>query len=160
MTHNQHKYEVTVEWTGNRGNGTSSYRDYGRQHTITAGTKPVIHGSSDAAFLGDAQCWNPEDLLVASASACHKLWYLHLCADAGIAVLSYLDQAVGTMRDDAQPGRFTQIVLHPHIVIRAGDDQELAYRLHDAAHEKCYIANSVNFPIVCEPTIETNGLAP
>ncbi|MFM0202965.1 OsmC family protein [Paraburkholderia fungorum] len=152
MAHGEHKYAVSVQWTGNRGSGTSGYRDYGRDHIIAAGSKPEIPGSSDAAFLGDANRWNPEDLLVASASACHKLWYLHLCSDAGIVVVSYRDNAEGTMLDTPEQGRFSQIVLRPHVVIRGGD-VELATRLHHVAHEKCYIANSVNFPVLCEPEI-------
>ena len=156
MAYGEHKYEVSVQWTGNLGSGTSGYRDYSRDHVIAAGSKPDIPGSSDAAFLGDAKRWNPEDLLVASASACHKLWYLHLCADAGIAVVQYQDHAEGTMLDSAQQGRFSQIVLRPRVVIQSGGDVELARRLHHVAHEKCYIANSVNFPIRCEPVIETN----
>jgi organic hydroperoxide reductase OsmC/OhrA len=154
MAHAEHTYRVSVEWLGNKGSGTSGYRDYGRDHVIRSGAKPDIPGSSDAAFLGDAARWNPEDLLVAAASACHKLWYLHLCSDAGIAVLAYRDDAQGTMVDSAQEGRFTQIVLRPRVTIRAHDDPELAARLHHVAHEKCYIANSVNFPIRCEPVIE------
>ena len=154
MADHTHTYTVRIEWTGNRGTGTSGYRDYGREHTISAGDKPGIAGSSDAKFRGNADRWNPEDLLVASASACHQLWYLHLCADAGIAVQRYVDDAVGTMVEDAQGGHFTRIVLHPRVVIRAGDDAELAARLHHQAHAMCYIANSVNFAIDCEPVIE------
>lgn len=157
MAYGEHKYQVSVQWTGNRGSGTSGYRDYSRDHTITAGSKPAIAGSSDAAFLGDASRWNPEDLLVASACACHKLWYLHLCADAGIVVLDYRDNAEGTMLDTPQQGSFSQIVLRPHVVIRAGGDVERAAQLHHVAHEKCYIANSVNFPVHCEPVIETQA---
>ncbi|HDR9184417.1 TPA: OsmC family protein [Burkholderia vietnamiensis] len=155
MAHGEHKYRVAVEWTGNRGSGTSRYREYGRDHVIRAGSKPDIPGSSDPAFRGDAQRWNPEDLLVASASACHKLWYLHLCAEAGVRVLAYLDDAHGTMLDGPDHGCFSEIVLHPHVTIRAGDDRELAARLHHDAHAKCYIANSVDFPIRCEPVIES-----
>lgn len=154
MSHNTHKYAVQVAWTGNRGTGTSGYSAYGRQHVISSGTKPDIAGSADPAFRGNADRWNPEDLVVAAASACHKLWYLHLCADAGIAVMSYLDEAQGTMLDTDQHGRFTGIVLHPHVRIRAGDDIDKARELHVVAHEKCYVANSVNFPISCEPQIE------
>ena len=154
MSHATHTYTVCVEWTGNRGSGTSGYREYGREHTIGAGSKPEIAGSSDAAFRGDAARWNPEDLLVAAASACHKLWYLHLCADAGVAVQSYVDDAVGTMVESADGGRFTRIVLHPRVVIRASDDADLAARLHHQAHAHCYIANSVNFPIECEAVIQ------
>lgn len=149
-----HRYQVSVEWIGNKGTGTSGYRDYDRDHAIRSGSKPDIPGSSDAAFRGDAARWNPEDLLVASVSACHKLWYLHLCADAGIVVLAYVDNAEGTMIDSPAPGKFTQIILRPRVTIRAGDDSNLAERLHHEAHEKCYIGNSVNFPVLCEPIIE------
>ncbi|MFX1677182.1 OsmC family protein [Paraburkholderia sp. A2WS-5] len=155
MAHTEHQYTVTVQWTGNRGTGTSGYRDYGRDHTIEAAGKPAIPGSSDPAFRGDRTRWNPEELLVASVSACHKLWYLHLCADAGIAVLAYVDEAQGTMTDGGpEPGRFTEVVLRPRVTIRAGDDASLAAQLHHTAHEKCYVANSVNFPVRCEPVIE------
>ncbi|MFL9885631.1 OsmC family protein [Paraburkholderia agricolaris] len=157
MAHGEHKYAVSVQWTGNRGSGTAGYREYGRDHIIASGNKPDIPGSSDPAFLGDAKRWNPEELLVASASACHKLWYLHLCSDAGVVVLSYRDNAEGTMLDSPEQGRFSQIVLRPQVVIHAGGDLELAKHLHHVAHEKCYIANSVNFPIVCEPEISTDG---
>jgi organic hydroperoxide reductase OsmC/OhrA len=154
MAQHEHTYRIRVEWTGNRGTGTSNYREYGREHVINAAGKPDIAGSSDASFRGNAERWNPEDMLVAAASTCHQLWYLHLCADAGIVVQRYVDNAVGTMLDSPHQGRFTRIVLHPHVTIRAGDDRELALRLHHEAHAKCYVANSVNFPIDCEPVIE------
>jgi organic hydroperoxide reductase OsmC/OhrA len=151
----EHRYEVTVEWTGNRGSGTSDYRAYGREHTISAAGKAPIAGSSDTAFRGDATRWNPEELLLASLSACHKLWYLHLCAANGIAVIAYVDRAMGTMAEEPHGGgRFTRAVLRPHVTIRAGDDRALAARLHHDAHEKCFIASSVNFPVAAEPTIE------
>ncbi len=156
MAKREHHYRVSVEWTGNKGSGTSGYRAYARDYMIRSAAKPAIPGSSDPAFLGDAARWNPEDLLVASVSACHKLWYLHLCADAGIVVLAYEDDAHGTMIE-GERSRFTKIVLRPRVAIRASDDAELAKRLHHAAHEQCFIANSVNFPILCEPTIEQVG---
>lgn len=150
-----HTYRTTVTWTGNTGSGTSGYRDYGREHEITAGAKPTIVGSSDPAFRGDAARWNPEDMLVASLSACHKLWYLHLCAEAGIVVTAYVDEAVGTMTEDAAKGGFfTGVTLNPVVTIAKGDP-EMAARLHTAAHGKCFIANSVNFPVTCNPRIVT-----
>ncbi|WP_431046297.1 OsmC family protein [Roseateles sp. L2-2] len=154
MGHREHRYTVTVRWTGNRGTGTSAYKAYGRDHEIESAGKPSIPGSSDPAFLGDRTRWNPEDLLVASTSACHKLWYLHLCAEAGIAVLDYVDEAEGTMVE-GEKGRFTQIVLRPVVTVRAGDDVERARRLHHDAHEQCFVANSLNFPVLCEPVIRT-----
>lgn len=155
MAKGEHHYQVSVTWTGNKGSGTSAYNAYGRDHVISSGSKPDIPGSSDPAFLGDPARWNPEDLLVASTSACHKLWYLHLCAEAGVVVLAYEDAAEGTMQDKTSPGRFTQITLHPRVTIRVGDDVAMAEHLHHVAHEKCYIANSLNFPVHCQPVIET-----
>ncbi|MGA2135528.1 MAG: OsmC family protein [Bryobacteraceae bacterium] len=150
-----HRFRVTVEWTGNTGAGTSSYRSYLRSHEITAGDrKPPIPGSSDPAFRGDPERWNPEELLVASLSACHKLWYLHLCAVGGIVVLAYVDRAEGLMREDADgAGRFERAVLHPRITVAPGSDIARAHELHHAAHEKCFIARSVNFPVEVEPEI-------
>lgn len=153
MADREHHYRVTVEWTGNKGQGTEDYKAYDRQFRVMAKAKADIAGSSDPAFLGDAGRWNPEEMLLASTSACHKLWYLHLCAEAGIRVESYLDQAEGTMME-AKQGRFTQIVLKPQITLRAGDDIELAHTLHHKAHELCFIANSLNFPVLCEAKIE------
>lgn len=153
MAHREHHYRVSVEWIGNRGSGTCGYQAYSRDHLIEAAGRPAILGSADPAFLGDKARWNPEDLLVAATSACHKLWYLHLCADAGICVVAYADEAQGTMAE-SDKGRFTRIVLRPRVTIRAGGDAALAARLHHEAHEQCFIANSLNFPILCEPLIE------
>ncbi len=150
-----HRYAVAVDWTGNTGTGTSGYRDYERRHEISAGTrKPAIPGSSDPAFRGDPARWNPEELLVASLSACHKLWYLHLCAEAGIVVQAYTDHAEGEMEETADgSGRFTRVVLRPRVSVAAGCDAAKARELHHTAHAMCFIANSVNFPVACEPEI-------
>src|SRR5919204_989637 len=107
----QHHYHTTVTWTGNRGTGTSGYRDYARDHDITADGPPPIAGSSDPTYRGDRTRWNPEQLLVASLSQCHMLWYLHLCADAGIVVTAYHDRPLGTMNDD----RFVSVILRPEV---------------------------------------------
>jgi organic hydroperoxide reductase OsmC/OhrA len=156
MSEHEHTYRVRVTWIGNRGAGTRSYREYGREHAIAAPGKPDIPGSSDPAFRGDAARWSPEDLLVAAASACHKLWYLHLCADAGIVVTAYEDDATGTMQEGPERGAFTGILLRPRVTLASGDPA-VAVRLHQTAHRRCYIANSVTFPIACEPTISVSG---
>lgn len=150
-----HHYAVTVTWTGNTGTGTSSYRSYERRHEISAGTrKPAIPGSSDPAFRGDPERWNPEELLVASISACHQLWYLHLCAMAGVTVLEYTDLAEGEMEEMPDgSGRFTRVILRPRIAVTADSDLGKARELHAAAHGKCFIANSVNFPVEHAPEI-------
>lgn len=150
----EHRYLVRVEWTGNTGSGTSDYKSYSRNHLIRAEGKPDIPGSSDPAFRGDRTRWNPEDLLVGSLSACHKLWYLHLCAVEGVRVLSYRDEAEGLMAEDPERGgAFTRVVLRPVVGVAPGSDTALAAALHERAHHFCYIANSVNFPVLCEPRI-------
>ncbi|ADU72033.1 OsmC family protein [Pantoea sp. At-9b] len=151
MAAREHHYQVTVRWTGNRGDGTASYTAYDRNGELLAAGKPTLPLSADPAFRGDASRWNPEELLLAAASACHKLWYLHLCADAGINVESYEDAAEGTMVEGTR-GHFTQIILQPRITLRNPADTERARELHHQAHDACYIANSLNFPVSCEPT--------
>lgn len=149
-----HHYAVSVTWQGNRGTGTSAYGAYGRDYEIAADGKSPIAGSSDPAFRGDRTRWNPEDLFVASVSACHQLWYLHLAADAGIVVTAYADQAEGVMEEYADgSGRFVRVVLRPVVTLAAGGDVVRAADLHHTAHEKCFIANSVSCQVICEPRI-------
>lgn len=153
-----HSYDVRVSWTGNRGQGTSGYSAYDRAHEITAIGRPVIPGSSDPAFRGDRSRYSPEDLLVASLSACHMLWFLHLCAEAKIVVTEYADDATGSMTEGPDGGgRFTEVVLHPAVTIEGGGDVALVTRLHERAHALCFIANSVNFDVRCEPRTEIAG---
>jgi organic hydroperoxide reductase OsmC/OhrA len=154
----EHRYAVRVEWTGNRGEGTRSYRAYDRAHRITVDGKPAIPGSSDPAFRGDRSRYNPEELLVASLSGCHMLWYLHLCAEAGLVVTAYEDDAVGTMETGADGGgRFTEVVLRPVVTVAPGTDTGRARQLHGDAHRLCFIAASVSFGVHCEPTFRTAG---
>ena len=142
----EHKYSVNVVWTGNTGTGTSDYRSYLRDHEINVPGKPSINGSADPKFRGNPARYNPEELLVASLSTCHMLWYLHLCADAGVVVVSYEDRAEGTMEESSDgAGRFVRVTLYPHVHVKGS--VERAEALHERAHELCYIANSVNFPV-------------
>jgi organic hydroperoxide reductase OsmC/OhrA len=154
----RHHYEVTVAWTGNRGMGTSGYRDFGREHEVSADGRPVIPASSDPAFRGDPARWNPELELLAALSQCHMLWYLHLCATSGVVVTGYVDAAEGTMAEDADgAGRFTEAVLRPQVTVAGTDMIDSATALHKEASAKCFIANSVNFPVRHEPTVTVGG---
>lgn len=152
--HKAHSFKVGVTWTGNTGGGTSAYQAYERAHEISAGGKPTIQGSSDPVFRGDAERYNPEELLVAALSACHMLSYLHLCADSGVVVTAYEDRAEGTMKmTGGGGGHFTEVVLRPAVTIRKGCDPRLAQSLHERAHHLCFIASSVNFEVRNEPTV-------
>ncbi|MGG6177161.1 OsmC family protein [Pantoea allii] len=146
MTCREHHYHINIRWTGNRGSGTDSYSSYDRNSELAADGKATIALSADPEFRGDATRWNPEELLLASASACHKLWYLHLCADAGIIVEAYEDMAEGTLVE-GERGHFTQITLRPMVTLRHPADAVRAEALHHDAHAACFIANSLNFPV-------------
>jgi organic hydroperoxide reductase OsmC/OhrA len=149
---NDHRFAVSVEWIGNRGTGTSGYREYGRDVVVTAEGKPDIPGSSARVFRGDAARWNPEEQLIAALSQCHLLSYLHVATQNGIVVERYADDATGTMQQEGQGGRFTEVTLRPVVTISSGDP-ELARTLHAEASRLCFIASSVNFPVRHEPTI-------
>ena len=156
MTAKTHTYRTTVRWTGNQGSGTSAYRAYSRNHEIVVNGKPVILASSDPAFHGDPGRYNPEDLLVVSVSGCHMLWYLHLCAVNKVVVLGYEDNATGTMEETGNGGgHFVEVTLQPIITITAQSNLDTARRLHHDAHEKCFIAGSVNFPVRVQPEFRT-----
>jgi organic hydroperoxide reductase OsmC/OhrA len=153
MTGRTHQYEVAVAWLGNRGTGTSGYRDYDRTHEVRAAGKPPLAASADHAFHGEADRWNPEELLVAALSQCHMLSYLHEAANAGVVVIAYTDSASGTMVQIGNGGHFTQAVLRPVVTVRDESMVERAMALHEAAEANCFIAGSVNFPVHHEPTV-------
>lgn len=143
-----HHYTATVSWSGNLGKGTAAYNAYSRNHDITIAGKPVLGASSDTGFRGDPSRYTPEDLLVASLSGCHMLWYLHLCAANNIVVTEYVDHAVGVMEENADgSGEFRKVTLHPRVTVAAHAMIEQAARLHAEAHRLCFIARSVNFPV-------------
>ncbi|HWR14241.1 MAG TPA: OsmC family protein [Terriglobales bacterium] len=150
----EHTYKVGVTWIGNDGEGTKGYRSYRRDHVIEVVGKQPIAGSSDPVFRGDPTRHNPEDLLVASLSACHMLMYLHLCAVNRVNVVAYTDAASGIMREKPDgAGEFASVQLMPTVTISSGSDPAKAEELHHQAHEKCFIANSVKFPVEVTPEI-------
>jgi organic hydroperoxide reductase OsmC/OhrA len=144
----EHGYAVDLEWTGNRGSGTSGYKDYGRDHVVIAAGKHHIEGSADRPFFGDRDRWNPEELLLSALSQCHMLSYLAEAARAGVVVVGYTDAATGTMvQTNDGGGHFTEVTLRPRVTIADAAQSELAASLHHPAAQKCFIAASVNFPV-------------
>lgn len=145
----EHHYKTTVNWTGNTGKGTQSYTAYTRDYSISTEGKPTIEGSSDPAFRGDKSRYNPEELLLASLSSCHMLWYLHLCSENGVIVTSYIDTAKGTMAETTDGGgQFTEVTLYPVVTVADTSMIDKANELHVKANKLCFIANSCNFPVL------------
>ncbi|MEV5001391.1 OsmC family protein [Nocardioides sp. LML1-1-1.1] len=152
-----HHYALDLVWQGNRGSGTTGYRDYGRDVLLTAAGKPDLAGSADPTFRGDASRWNPEELLLAALAQCHLLSYLHSAVTHGIVVTAYDDSPVGTMAQAGQGGHFTEVVLRPRVTVADPAHVQLAREIHHEASENCFIAASVNFPVRHEPVIEVAG---
>lgn len=150
-----HHYTIKTEWTGNEGSGTQTYQSYNRDHLISVTEKyDKISGSADPAFLGNSTKYNPEELFLSSLSACHMLWYLHLCSANGIIVIEYLDEATGVMQEDRNgSGRFVSVTLNPQVKITDSNKINEANELHEQANKMCFIANSCNFAIAHQATI-------
>jgi organic hydroperoxide reductase OsmC/OhrA len=158
MISGHHDYTIGVRWDGDLGTGTSGYRDYSRELTVTAAGKHDLEGSADRPFRGDPSRWNPEELLLASLAQCHLLSYLHVAVTLGVVVTAYTDDAVGTMVEDgAGSGAFTEAVLRPRVTVADPSMVDAARAGHARANELCFIANSVNFPVRHEPTIVVAG---
>ena len=144
----EHLYTATVTWTGNQGDGTSGYKAFTRDYDIICAGKPIVKGSADPGYLGDATRHNPEDMLLAALSACHMLWYLHLCTVSKVVVTAYEDAAEGKMLTNPDgSGEFTNVTLKPRITITSDSDAAIAASLHDKANAMCFIARSVNFAV-------------
>ncbi len=144
----EHRYKLNITWTGNKGVGTQSYRSYDRSHTISFPGKEDILASADPAFHGDSSKYNPEEFLLAALSTCHMLWFLHLCADKGVIVISYSDEPSGLMIEASEGGgRFKEVMLNPTVIVTEKSMLSTLDELHEQAHRKCFIANSVNFPV-------------
>ena len=151
----EHIYKARINWTGNTGEGTSRYAAYSRAHEISGdGGKDIIRASAAAVYRGEASSYNPEELVVAAIAGCHLLWYLHLCADAGVVVVDYTDEASGKLVEtDDGNGKFAEVTIYPRVTVTNNSDADLAFELHEKAHEFCFIANSMNFPVRFKPTI-------
>lgn len=146
-------YHISTHWEGNQGEGTKDFKSYNREFSVHAEGKPVLTGSADPSFKGDKTKWNPEELLLAALSTCHMLSYLYLCAAHGITVTSYIDHPTANMAlDEKGKGYFTKAVLKPSIIVADPAKVGEAESLHEVAHSKCFIANSVNFEIEITPT--------
>ena len=150
----QHRYKTTVTWTGNQGTGTSDYKAYERAHTISAEGKPVVLGSSDPSFRGDPSRYSPEDSLVGALSACHMLWYLHLCSVNNVVVTDYKDDATGIMTENKDgSGEFTEVTLNPLVTVKEQSMIAKANELHHEANKMCFLARSMKFPVNHKPKV-------
>lgn len=151
----QHEYSSSLVWTGNRGDGTRTYKGYDRSWEIRTPGKATILCSNDPLLGGDPGKPNPEDLLLSALSSCHMLWYLHLASSAGITVHGYSDTPLGI--GEVSPGgagRFVRAVLRPVIELETLADRDRADAIHHDIHQYCFIARSVAFPVEYQATYQ------
>ena len=147
----EHRYALRSVWTGNRGTGTSGYRDYDRTVTVAVDGKAVLEASADKPFRGDPARWNPEVLLLAALSECHLLSFLHVAVTHGVVVTGYTDTPQGWLEQEGIGGRFTRVLLRPRVTLADPGQAHLLPQLHAEAGAACFIAASVNFPVEVEP---------
>lgn len=152
----EYTYQLETIWTGASKTTSFTYDNYSREYQINIVDKPSLLASADPHFRGDSHLYNPEELLVASLSGCHMLSYLALCAHSNIKVISYRDNAIGKMAKQEGKIRFIEVILRPQVTIDAITNMDEAIKLHEKAHHECFIANSVNFPVLNYPVISTN----
>lgn len=161
MQIDQHTFRVEVAWSDGR--GTTGPRDYRREHTVTAvlsdreaarglESPPPLGGSAARAFHGDAERWNPEQLLLAALAQCHTLSYLHAAAAAGVVVTAMTVRGTAelTVHGDGS-GEITAALLRAEVVLADEAQRAQADGLHTEAAQRCFIARSVNFPVTHEP---------
>jgi organic hydroperoxide reductase OsmC/OhrA len=160
MSLEEHRYALTVRWTGNLGEGTATYRGYSRDHDVEIPGLPVLKGSADPTFHGDRHRYNPEQLLLAALSQCHMLSFLHVAVKHGVVVTAYEDQAAGLMRTNRDgSGQFESVTLRPLVTTAGPVAAELLEELHAEANKVCFIARSVNFPVLHEPAAQVEPQA-
>ncbi len=152
----EYSFKSKVEWTGNMGSGTFDTRTYEKSHTISVPNKEQkIYASSSSFFRGDETKLNPQELFLSSISSCHLMWFLQFCADNEVIVLEYIDFPEGVIKEDSNgTGKFDKIILRPTIIVSEKSMIEKAILLHQEINKKCFVANSCNFPIICEPVID------
>ncbi len=150
----EHHYRASLNWTGAAKGSTRDYRGYSREYRVDFDGKPSITGSAEPAFLGDLKLLNPEEMLLMALSSCHMLSYLALAALEGLEVVAYEDEPSGTVQQQGNGGRFTEVTLRPRVVIAPGAHKGRAEDLHAEAHKTCFVSNSVNFP-VCHQAVIT-----
>lgn len=149
----EHHYSAQTTWVGHDPAQPFTYKSYDRSHVFKVDGKPELEMSADPNFLGNPNILNPEDCLIAALSSCHMLSYLAFAAMRKVAVVSYVDHASGVMLQDGNGGRFSKVTLAPTVTILNEKDRDIAAALHHTASENCFIAASVNFPVLHSPTI-------
>jgi organic hydroperoxide reductase OsmC/OhrA len=151
------EYKATVEWQ--RQGADFDYQTYNRSHTLSFAGGIRVPASAAPANIpptaAGAPGVDPEQAFVASLSSCHMLWFLHLASRAKFVVDRYVDEASGVLEKDAE-GRMamTRVTLRPVVSYagRAPSAEEHA-QLHEGAHDKCFIANSVKTAVTIEPSV-------
>lgn len=141
----KHFFKAILNWQDEKNPATR----YIKNHTLSFEGKADLKLSAAKAFKGDPDLHNPEDLLLSSLMSCHLMSYLYVCSLHQINVLSYSDNAIGTLETDEKgSGRFVEVHLHPVVIIDNPAQIDLANALHKKANELCFIANSCNFKVL------------
>ena len=122
-----------------------------RRHEISASGKPTLQGSAATMFHGEADRWNPEELLIAALAQCHYLSFVYVASTENVDILAYECDASGTLEwNEDGSGQMTEVVMEPVVTVRA-DAVDRVDALHERAHELCFIARSVSCTVTVTP---------
>jgi organic hydroperoxide reductase OsmC/OhrA len=147
-------FETLLRYPAVSGQKLPHDADFSRDNVMGAEGHPEIPGALPAQFGGHNRGYSPEDLMILSLSECHLLTYLRLAQKNRIAISSYEDRASGRLgKNAAGMTQLVEVVLRPRVTVARGTDVAAAKALHDRAHHHCFMANSVNFPVLHEPEI-------
>lgn len=150
-----HSFNVNLEWEKlNEGNS----KRISKSHKVLIDGKPHLDVSAAKSFKGDPTLYNPEDLLLSSLTSCHMMSYLYCCSISDIDVIAYQDESEAILEVNPDgSGKITKVILRPRVEIRDEKFKKLAMELHQKASELCFIANSCNFPVDHEISIEVRS---
>ena len=149
----KHTFTASLQWHHKSAVALEENPKASKNHLIHIEGKADLPISAAKAFKGDANLYNPEDLLLSSLMSCHMMSFLYCCTQAKIEVCRYTDQAEAILDLQADgSGRISKVVLRPHVVIADPSRMEQALSLHQEANRLCFIANSCNFPVEHQAT--------
>ena len=150
-----HHFEATVRWPAESTQKLPPDPAFSRNAILGSPGHADVPGSAPTVFGGDATRYNPEELVTLALAHCHMLTYLALAAKKRVAVLAYEDRATVELGKDPVSGKMKLLSaqLRPKVTVARGTDVNEALAMHAKAHEYCFVANSVNFPVANAPEI-------
>ena len=144
-------FEGSLQWAGHGPGQAFSYDSFDRTTQLQFAGGAVVRASAPAEFNGDDSLLNPETLMLASLMQCHFLTFMAVASKSGATVLSYSDSGSGRLAMKDGRMRYVEVILRPAVELADPVHMARLATFHDKAHANCFMANSVNFPVLVQP---------